>query len=411
MPNDSLTPPAHLPLPLMVSDQGSFAQDTVYHRLPRIARQTIDENRFPAALVDRLEALIAEIPHGRLRPIGDDGGPDGADWAAYLRPYQGLSWTQVPWYFAEAYFYRRILEACDYFGCGPTAGVDPYAQQKRSGLEGAGESLVTLSAFANDQANAPDEASQVLFRLLHQALWGNRVDMSLWQAGSRAQEVSASRVEHEQDKILNDHTQEVIQYLAADRGRTIHFVLDNAGFELFCDLLLADYLLNSQLAAVVDLSLKSCPVFVSDALIKDVHLTIARLADNSGHAVRRLAERLQGHLAGGRLRLHDHFFWTSPLFFWQLPPDLLEKIESADLVIFKGDANYRRLLGDAHWPLTTPFERIVSYFPRPLLALRTLKSELGAGLPAGRIAALSAAEPDWLVNGRYGVIQCVLPGQ
>ena len=55
----------------------------------------------------------------------------------------------------------------------------------------------------------------------------------------------------------------------------------------------------------------------------------------------------------------------------QLTPELAETISRASLVISKGDANYRRLLGDAHWDPATPFAQAVAYFLAPLVALRT----------------------------------------
>jgi D-3-phosphoglycerate dehydrogenase len=63
-----------------------------------------------------------------------------------------------------------------------------------------------------------------------------------------------------------------------------------------------------------------------------------------------------------------------------MPPSLRQVLAQSDLVINKGDANYRCLVGDCHWPYTTPFADIVAYFPAPLLALRTLKAELAVGL-------------------------------
>jgi hypothetical protein len=92
---------------------------------------------------------------------------------------------------------------------------------------------------------------------------------------------------------------------------------------------------------------------------------------------------------------------------WQMPDDLGDDLAQSHLIIAKGDANYRRLLGDRHWPFTTPFAAIVSYLPAPLLALRSLKSELAAGLSEPQIAWLNEEDEQWLVNGRWGVIQFV----
>ncbi len=76
-----------------------------------------------------------------------------------------------------------------------------------------------------------------------------------------------------------------------------------------------------------------------------------------------------------------------------------------DLIILKGDANYRRLLGDAHWPPTASFESATRYFPARLAALRTLKAEIVVGLSSGVVAQLDAEDPSWRVNGKRGLIQ------
>jgi hypothetical protein len=81
------------------------------------------------------------------------------------------------------------------------------------------------------------------------------------------------------------------------------------------------------------------------------------------------------------------------------------ELARADLVISKGDANYRRLLGDRHWAFTTPFDEVVSYFPAPVLALRTLKAEVACGLSAEQVEHLDNTHPDWLTSGEWGVIQ------
>lgn len=47
------------------------------------------------------------------------------------------------------------------------------------------------------------------------------------------------------------------------------------------------------------------------------------------------------------------------------------------MVFVKGDANYRRLIGDRLWETDTLFSDVAGYFPTRLCALRTLKAELG----------------------------------
>jgi hypothetical protein len=50
----------------------------------------------------------------------------------------------------------------------------------------------------------------------------------------------------------------------------------------------------------------------------------------------------------------------------------------------------------------------VLYFPAPLVALRTMKSDAVAGLTTEQVAALDAQDAEWRVNGKRGVIQAVL---
>ena len=79
------------------------------------------------------------------------------------------------------------------------------------------------------------------------------------------------------------------------------------------------------------------------------------------------------------------------------------ELGAARLVISKGDAHYRRAVGDALWAPETPFSRVTSYFPAPLLALRTLKSDPIVGLPGGVAERLDLEDPRWRVNGRRAV--------
>ncbi|MBS1253694.1 MAG: hypothetical protein MAG451_02747 [Anaerolineales bacterium] len=399
-------PPQPLPPLLMVSEEGSFAHRTVTERLPGIIRRVIAENDFPPAIVEDLQALRAELPEGHVRLIRDDGGADVETWAGYVEPCLGERWIDLPWYFAEAYFYRRILEATRYFASGPWQGVDPFETQKRVGLASAMASVRALSTRVNDLVSTSDGDNRAgLTTLTYFGLWGNRVDMSLWPADAEGDDRSRVEVEGERANILANDVEALAEEVLDLRGARIDFIADNAGFELVCDLCLADFLLACGAAGVVSLHLKAHPTFVSDAMIEDVHDTLEVLAADEDSDVRALGQRLQSHVDAGRLQLRDDFFWTSPLAFWQMPDSLRELLAEAALVFVKGDANYRRLLGDRHWPFSTPFEDIVCYFPTALAALRTLKSELAAGLHPGQPEEVAREDPEWLTGGRWGVIQ------
>lgn len=394
-------PKLPLPPPLMGAEMGSFAYFTVIERLPALARRIIAENNFPSLIAENLEKLAQEIPEQPIRTLAETEAPDLAAWVNYVKPYLGKNWLDVPWYFAEAYFYRRILEATQYFQPGKWRGVDPYSFQKHLGLEMAKNSIQVLSTQVNKLQVKWDKKD--LEYLLYLALWGNRVDLSLWPAdeGDR----SSINVEQEITRILANDAQAVTEIWASSRNLKIDFIIDNAGFELFCDLCLADFLLSSQIADLVRFHLKAHPTFVSDAMRADVDKMLKVLAANQKEEVRALAYRWQEYIHKNRWQLYEDFFWTSPLAFWEMPQQLRLLLAEANWIIIKGDANYRRLLGDRHWEFTTPFADIVSYFPAPLVALRTLKSEVAAGLQYLKIEKVSRQDSNWLTNGKWGVIQ------
>ena len=403
------SPRLPVPQPLMMSEDGSFAYFTLIQRMPAIVQRVIDENDFPSSIVDNLKSLIQEMPSGIVRLLQDDQAPDVTAWAKYLEPMLGKRWIDIPWYFAEAYFYRRILEATHYFQAGTYQDVDPFALQKRRGLETTIHSIRELSIRVNhwnEQHQQEDDNSDrnSLIALLYSVLWGNRADLSLWPVDAEALDHS-SEIHLEQSHILVDDTSQIADRVAHFQGERIDIIVDNAGFELICDLCIADFLLTSQAARVIYLHLKPHPTFVSDAMIKDVHYTIEFLATDSDQEVQSLAHRLQDHIEQGRLLCRDHYFWTSPLAFWEMPESLRQELTQSRLIAIKGDANYRRCLGDRHWPFTISFKDIVCYFPAPFVALRTLKSEVAVGLQSEQIEALNKEDPEWLTNGQWGVIQ------
>jgi hypothetical protein len=53
--------------------------------------------------------------------------------------------------------------------------------------------------------------------------------------------------------------------------------------------------------------------------------------------------------AEGQLMLRPNDFWTAGGSYWRLPkaePELYEDLKESELVIFKGDLNYRKLTAD-----------------------------------------------------------------
>ncbi len=406
-----------IPAPLRGTETGTFAHFTIMVRMPEIGRRIIPENHFPAEIVERLQALIAELtdPHSRIRPLQDPNAPDEADWERYTLLYREMSWLEAPWFFAETYYYRRILEATGYFQPGPWQGFDPYTYQKQQGLaafQGAIQAACELvGAWLPDLASDAAQAEERLRRLIFLNLWGNQADLSMWPVQQKGQ-TAKERPDHadadqQQAHTLCDHSRAAAAYLFSlpAGSNQVDFILDNAGLELVNDLLLADFLLSANIASTINFHLKSHPTFVSDAMLPDVIHTLDFLAGLSHPTASSAADRLRGHIQNRRLALETHFFWTSPLAMWELVPELRETLSHSALIISKGDANYRRLIGDRHWPYDAPISAVWRYLPAPLLALRVSKSELMIGLQPGQAEHMHQVDPKWLYNGRWGLVQ------
>ncbi len=398
-----------LPPPLMTSEPGSFAQRTILERKPQIIRQVLADTAYPPEILWAMRTFrdeihtstgsgSADVVSHPIRPLTEDM-PDVAFWNEALTAYEGQTWLDAPWYFAETYFYRRLLEATHYFQPGPWQTYDPFGKKKRE--QDALAVLRLKEAWTQFTDLPPDAAFDML---LHSCLWGNRADLSNFTIRVQAQGGLATHAER--PNVLIDHTETVHALLASGVHR-VAFINDNVGMDILFDLVLADFLLTQGWTHEVVFHLKDRPFFVSDAMGQDVLLLLAQLNAASDTAVQALGVRLHQAIESGQLVLKDHPFWTSPLMFRAMPPDVHTALAGADLVILKGDVNYRRLLDDAHWPYTTRMETVTEYFPAPFVTVRTLKGEILVGLAPGQAEALLAQEPDWLINGKRGVIHLV----
>jgi uncharacterized protein with ATP-grasp and redox domains len=379
-----------LPPLLTTSEPGSFARSTIVDRKPQIIDQVIQDNDYPSGIVRALEDLKQELARMQVRLL-PDGEPDAGQWNQELAVYRGNTWLELPWYLAESYFYRRLLGAVRYFEPGDWQVRDPFGLQKEKQARAAVAWLVTNGGqFQNA------EPEELFAAYLHSCLWGNRADLSNLTIRVQAQGGRATL--GERHNILIDHTVEVADYLSVGAGR-VDFINDNTGLELLFDLTLADFLLRQGWAHRVVLHLKNRPFFVSDAMVQDVRLLASLLPAGQ------LQERITHDLASGGLALESNPFWTTGLMFEQMPAPLRAELGSSDLVIIKGDVNYRRLLGDRHWPHDTSMESVTTHFPASFLVLRTLKGEIVVGLEPGQAQILAAKDPTWLINGRRGIVQ------
>jgi hypothetical protein len=153
---------------------------------------------------------------------------------------------------------------------------------------------------------------------------------------------------------------------------------------------------------------KTFPWFVSDTTRHDFDWTLKEFGSFGFQALESL---WRNWLQIGKWQLKQDGFWTSHHSFWNLihhEGDASSDIFSAGLVFFKGDLNYRKMIYDGSWEHTTPFsEAIGPLFGKntPFAMLRTLKSDLVVGLRENQSQELFLKDPNWMINGKWGMIQ------
>ena len=370
-----------LPREIDSADPASFPWSVFHDRHPVLIERVATALPRPAAQRAALDALLVESTSGEITPP-DVEALRSEPWPWWLPDYRGVPWGETPFLWAESYFYRRLLDAVDYFVPGPWRGIDPFAPTKAAEL--AGEAVDAELAGIDERWDA----------LVASSLWGNRADLS-FQAGPTAG--------YETGGLIADESAAFSALVHDRQPGQVHLIADNAGRELLPDLILLDHLLDAGLATGVVLHVKAHPYYVSDATPADVLAALTRLAAAPG-AARAIGGRLAGYLRDGRLELSAPEFFCGPLPYQAMPADLRNRFAGASLTIAKGDLNYRRLVGDRHWRPTEPFAGLTAYFPGPLVALRTLKCDVAVGLSAETVERLDATGKPWRLTGEYAVI-------
>jgi hypothetical protein len=386
-------------------------------------------------IATKLEHLLSDMAHDcLLQPIpGDDS--DVKDYNAELKRIGPLTWQDAPWLYLECYLYRLIYT---FFRTSSTEfwrDYDVFANQKNSSIPASKAGTIELiTAFLQTlTVKDADDATRhtLLEEMLEISLWGNATDLSLLTTISmeelHSRQGKAAR-EASKKNVIVDDTEAVWDLLNGMLKkevlrRSIHIVLDNSGFELLTDLVLAVYLLSSTYATDITLHGKRMPWFVSDVTDRDLHYLIDGLMDGSifdglseqeADNLHQFGSMLRGLLLQGTMKFEADAFWTTQHSFDRMShvaPDLFSRLSEAELVVFKGDLNYRKLVADKLWPKTTGFREALGSLGHPdngkglrTLALRGCKADVVVGLQEGQVAALDQEMKDWTRTGKYAVI-------
>jgi hypothetical protein len=112
--------------------KGTFANDTFSFRLPKLIRQTVTKNEanLTSKQVDQLEKLAKSLEsneHLLALEVEDPNHPvaqrhDTKKWIELWEENKHLTWQNAPWFYAEIYMFRLVLQRSGFYD----TGLDPY---------------------------------------------------------------------------------------------------------------------------------------------------------------------------------------------------------------------------------------------------------------------------------------------
>ncbi|KAJ1674562.1 Hairy/enhancer-of-split with YRPW motif protein 2 [Spiromyces aspiralis] len=436
--------------PCTCDQQGTFSYESLNSRVPYILNDIIetvlqekealasagnshDSDVIKAAdvILEELRDLKQEMATDKpLTPLPADPIGDAELWNSALSThFPGGVWSKTPFLVWETYMYRRVSGVFarsidpwrnfDFFFGRKTA---TFHASKQAVYRLAGSLAKLIQATEGDRANSSLKGHQLAFiELLHGSLWGNQTDLSMFpDMDDNDVETLQRKLGSARDDahIVHDDSDKIWKYVSENlaKGGRIDIVLDNAGFELYMDLLLAHWLTVCGYASKIYFHCKRIPWYVSDVRKSDFHwlvdTCVAMNGSDETRILNELASEWRSFLDTGKWVLEDDLYWTGLLSYHYLPemaPELWRDVlQKGDLLIFKGDLNYRKLTHDLEWPHATPFVDalgVLAGSAAPIVALRTSKAETVVGIDQQRGDELNRAVPNWKSTGRYGVIQ------
>lgn len=372
-------------------------------------------------VIGSISKLKSELQTNKPFSKIQSGGP-GADHYNRLidektqRDKEAPTWYYTEWLFAECYLYRRLREIFE--TTKSLQDYDVFDHQKTGVYFGSLQSIkdatyLTLKTIERLPSLNEEQLKKLVIDFIKLSLWSNRADLSLSGGQVEEQASICSQVDALDKNILVDDSDKAYAALTREpvngKPKILDIILDNAGFELYFDLCLADFLLSANIVTQVRFHPKNCPWFVSDTNPKDFHWMIRVTKESEDEALKTIGRRWQTYVEEGQFTVETNEFWTLSSDFGRMAseaPALYSKLGQSALVIIKGDLNYRKLVADVNRPFTTPFsEAIGAFHPNRLVSLRTMKCDVASGLKPGQAEACAKINPNWIITGEFATIQ------
>lgn len=294
--------------------------------------------------------------------------------------------------FAEHYFFYHILHLFS------TKNEDPWAVTKDQSL--SNKKIVNK---INDLFDAYKKGE--FDHILRLSVFANSTDLS--QLECKAKSFGLGQF------AINDNINNIVaDYCNTLKDKQVHIIVDNCGLELISDFILGSFLIKNCQAQKVIYHYNVLPIFVSDTVdsdIKKAKEAIENIKSGNKDSVEVVDEILELLNNNERVEFRPNIFWNMPFPFKEMPNTLLDDLngDTVGLIIVKGDLNYRRLVEDRKWNVSKKINSRVNYFEKPILILRSLKSNTLLGVDRKKAKEYDLKQPNWKIVGDYGIIQLI----
>ncbi|KAL4077466.1 hypothetical protein J3A83DRAFT_4087210 [Scleroderma citrinum] len=420
----------------MTMESQNFTNDVTDDSM-RDMKLRIEEGKVIIAKASRLKYRMARDQE--LEKIPEDGEFYTDEYNAELEELakeMKNTWFSAPWLFAECYLYRLFRSFFKETAC--WVDFDPFFAQKEEMFKNSAAAIHQIATTMHELESEKEKLIEDPDKLF--VLFKEMVQMCLWCDLSLLTHLTPSDIENLQtvgtdaqqarkEFILKDDQEAVWNHVQALKPREgavaqCDFVLDNAGFELFTDLVFADFLVTcTPYISKVVFHPKLFPWFVSDVTPTDFYKTIESLlsptffsansavTSESVQHLKQMVERWQRYLKEGVFCLSTELedgdkktqFWTGPWPYWYMEEranELQQWFTGSSLVIFKV----------MNWIFTniTVLGPLAGSFP--LLSLRTNKADVVVGVPQEVADELDEKDKSWKVNGKYALVSFLPKG-
>lgn len=431
-----------LPSPIMCDVPNTMEHDTIVRRIPEvILGRIIEQNK------EYTESMKINVKLEKIRELFKNAESrtyekieckiDEPYWTFFLNYFieKDIKMIKNTWIFNEYYFYRCLSSAYDF----ENTEYDFCQAEKYSGITENKEMIEKICKCCLELLEIyktnPDEKIFAIFFFF--ALWSNQFDLSWNPTKGKKEEkpgkqetpendLTKRKLEQKEfyfntddvdklynsmyvDKIIRNDVSIIykdIQVGSKEKKQLDRFdiVLDNMGMEFITDLTLLLFLSNFFKEIVIHV--KKFPLFISDTMRKDIHFTLDHLEKDSTYPnANILAKECKKMISSGRWKIKDDIYWNLPLPYWIMSKSIYNEFKNCAFACFKGDANYRRCLGDLRYDLSSNQKENFKYFPCKVIALRCLKSPVGCGIDRNIVEKLSKNDKHWSNYGEFAVLQ------